>query len=42
MPSLIEIGAVVLEKKMNIRKVNDNAIDNANDNDDNDGQLTNG
>ena len=37
MPSLVEIGPVVLEKKMTILKVYDN---DAND-DDNDGQRTN-
>ena len=43
MPSLVEIGSVVLEKKMKMRKVFDD--DNNNDyndyNDDNDGQRTN-
>ena len=35
MPSLVEISPVVLEKKMECKKVYDNA------NDDNDGQWTN-
>ena len=44
MSSLVENGPVVLEKKMKMWKVYDNANDNANDNkdnDDNDGQRTN-
>ena len=45
MPNLIEIGQVVLEKKMKMWKVYDNANnddDNANNNDDdNDGQRSN-
>ena len=46
MPSLVEIGPVVLEKKMKMWKVyndndnNDNDNDD-NDDDDNDGQRTN-
>ena len=43
-PSLIEIGPVVLEKKMKMWKVYDNNDNNNNDNDnndDNDGQRTN-
>ena len=38
MPSLVEIGPVVLEKKMKMWKVYDNDDDNDNDNDD--GQRT--
>ena len=37
MPSLVEIGPLVLKKKMKMLKV----YDNANDDDDNDGQRTN-
>ena len=40
MPSLVEIGPVVLEKKMKMRKLYDNDNDNNDDNDD-DGQRTN-
>ena len=39
MPSLVEIGSVVLEKKMKMLKVYDN--DNDDDNDNEDGQRTN-
>ena len=44
MPSLVEIGPVVLEKKMKMWKVYDDNDNNNNDNDnndDNDGQRTN-
>ena len=44
MPSLVEIGLVVLEKKMKMWKVSDNDDDDNDDNDDNDnddGQRTN-
>ena len=43
MPSLIEIGSVVLEKKMKMWEVYDNANNNNDNNDDsdNDGQRTN-
>ena len=40
MPSLVEIGPVVLENNMKMRKVYDDDDDN-DDNDDNDGQRTN-
>ena len=42
-PSLVEIGPVVLEKKMKMWKVYDDDDDNDDnaDNDDNDGQRTN-
>ena len=40
-PSLIEIGPVVLEKKMKMWKVYDNDDNDNDDNDDNDGQRTN-
>ena len=39
-PSLVEIGSVVLEKKMKMWKVYDND-DNEDNNDDDDGQQTN-
>ena len=39
MPSLVEIGPVVLKKKMKMLKVYDNANDD--DDNDNDGQRTN-
>ena len=42
MPSLVEIGPVVQEKKMKMWKVYDNTNNNANDNTkDNPGQRTN-
>ena len=40
-PSLVEIGPVVLEKKMKMWKVYDNANANHDNDDDNDGKLTN-
>ena len=41
MPSLYEIGSVVLEKKMKLWKVHDNANDNDANDDDDDGQQPN-
>ena len=41
MPSLVEIGPVVLEKKMKMLKVYDNNDDDDKDDKDDDGQRTN-
>ena len=38
-PNLVEIGPVVLEKKMKMRKVHDNSNDNDDNNNDNDDNI---
>ena len=39
-PNLVEIGPVVLEKKMKMRKVHDNSNDNDDNNNDNDDNIS--